>query len=175
MPFQHVYDNTKQRQEDPEVEPIFTLEGGGRRFVCSSCGRKNVNHYLRTLTTQARQEVLRTDPRYCALGKGEKTCGKCLERRRNRPKSSRKTKAQLEDIIKKQEELIKELLGEVNWQMKWSDLPEWKIKDYKIIKPDPEEPEPKQEKPKKKKRLLIVEEPKCERCDGDGCGLCQDE
>lgn len=106
MPYKHIAESKKEREEDDEFDSIFTSEINGYRMVCSSCSRKNVNHYLRGTSKETKYDKIENENSFCALGRGEKTCKKCKEKRRKKPTNTRKTK---EMLLKEIEELKKQL------------------------------------------------------------------
>jgi hypothetical protein len=79
----------------------------GIRFHCSSCGKKNVEHYLRLgncqngkyKTAESRKEYAKkNNGTFCYLEGKSKTCEPCLQlKRENTKKFGRKTKARLAD------------------------------------------------------------------------------
>jgi hypothetical protein len=140
----------------------------GTRFHCSSCGKKNVEHY-KTLsgglkTVEERKEYAKKNSgSYCYLEGKSKTCEPCLKlKRENSKKFGRKTKTQLADerttliaIIARLDpnyipQNIKEAkaLG-VPWKKEKEEEP--------IIKEEPEEPvQPVKTKKKSRRRKLLV-------------------
>ena len=113
MPFKHM------RYEDEDEQEAYQEDGvtkhtvdrtwskyEGTRFHCSTCGKKNVNHYLRLgchhkkyKTEEARKEYAKKNHgTYCYLEGKSKTCEPCLQlKRENTKKFGRKTKKQLAD------------------------------------------------------------------------------
>jgi len=114
MPFAHMkYDDEYDMECDQErgvTKHTVDRDWGkdeGTRFHCSSCGKKNVNHYLKLAncrdgkykTAESRKEYAKKNPgMYCYLDGKSKTCAPCLEVKRQNAKAfGRKTKKQLAD------------------------------------------------------------------------------
>lgn len=153
----------------------------GTRFHCSSCGKKNVNHYLRLgtaghrtkyKTAEARKEYAKKNPgTFCYLEGKSKTCEPCLQvKRENTKKFGRKTKKQLADERDTLRAIIARLQPDYQPQtkaeadalgIKWKEEKKEEIKE----KPKPkfgkfklkEEQKKVHKKSKGKRKLLVLD------------------
>jgi len=124
MPFAHIKiedDAVAEAYDEDGVTPLTAERNWGKlngiRFNCSTCGKKNVEHYLRLGFACKQYKTLenrikyaqQNSGSYCYLKGTSKTCEHCLEvRRKNQKLYGKKTKKQLAeekqiliDIIKK--------------------------------------------------------------------------
>ena len=162
MPFAHMkYINDEKEIYDEEGVTKHTVErdygtNQGTRFHCSSCGKKNTEHYLRTHgmkklypTKEKRMEHAKKNPGiYCYLKDKSKTCEPCLKLKREQNKLfGRKTKTKLAE----EKQTLKNIIMKLNPDYKPQTALEADALGIKWI-------EPKQIIKKKKRRFIIVED-----------------
>ena len=191
MPFKHMtYAEGEHEEYAEEGVTKHTVDRTwdkrkGTRFHCSTCGKKNVEHYktmsggLKTLE-ERKEYAKKNSGTYCYLEGKSKTCEPCLKlKRENSKKFGRKTKTQLAD----ERTTLIEIIARLDPNYIPQNIKEAQALGVPWKKEKEEEPiikeEPVKTKKKSRRRKILVieddeedEEKTCKRCAGLGCGDC---